>query len=184
MIDCAVQDELALNEHLASAKALSQYLLEQLKKQNAQPAGSVPLTALVTALRSFSSDCLGLSTITLACIAGHACVSVSDSVKYEAWAPAAAAMMYSMLDPSTAATRQAAVHEFKRKDEAAKSRSAAVQAIQVRARKCMLHDEHDSGALAASTACCHASTTGLLSKDTAKYPKPDSNCFSNVLFEQ
>ena len=121
-----------LNEHLASSKALSNHLLQILKKQDAQQAGTLPLALLVATLQSLSQDCLGLNNLTLACIVGHACSQVGEPVKYEAWVPAAAAMMYSMLDFSTASVCHAAVGEFRGKDESQKGRSAGVEGVQVR----------------------------------------------------
>ena len=131
LISWPVQDELMLDEHLASSKALSNHLLQLLKKQDTQQAGTLPLASLVTTLHSLSHDCLGLNNVKLACVIGHACSSVGEPIKYEAWVPAAAAMMYSMLDLSTASVCHAAVEEFRGKDESQRVRSASIQAVQV-----------------------------------------------------
>ena len=102
-----------------------------MKGEDSQQLGSLHLRKLLTKLEWLSQSHTGLNNIMLACVTGHACLSASDSVKYEAWVPAAAAMLYSMLDPATASVRLAAVEEFRGRGEAERNRSADLQTIQV-----------------------------------------------------
>lgn len=102
-----------------------------MKEQDAQHSGTIPLAQLVTSLQALSQACIGLNNILLACVIGHACSSGSEDVQYDEWAPAAAAMLYSMLSPAMASVRLAAAEEFKGRGESEKTRSANLQAIQV-----------------------------------------------------
>ena len=102
-----------------------------MKEEDTQQSGTVPLEKLVARLQSLSQASIGLNNVMLACVIAHACSTADDCVKYGVWAPAAAAMLYSMLDPATASVRLAAVEEFKGRGEAERNRSAHVQALQV-----------------------------------------------------
>lgn len=141
-----LQDELQINEQLTSVQAISKHLLQLMEEQDAQHSGTIPLAQLVTSLQALSQACIGLNNITLACVIGHACSSGSEDVKYDVWAPAAAAMLYSMLNPAAASVRLAAAEEFKGRGESEKKRSANLQALQAS----LLH-----------TAALMASTYGL-----------------------
>lgn len=92
--------------------------------------GSLPLELVVSSLQMLSQTDIGLNNILLACVIGHACSSASEDVKYDVWAPAAAAMLYSMLEPAKASVRLAAAEEFKDRGESEKKRSANLQALQ------------------------------------------------------
>ena len=126
-----LQDEILLNEHLASSKALSQHLVQLLQQQDSQHTGTILLARLVHTLQTLSQDCLGLTNICLACIIGCTASDATDSVLYKQWAAPAAAMMYSMLDPKIASTRHAALTEFRGRDESERNRSVDVQSIKV-----------------------------------------------------
>lgn len=126
-----LQDELLLNEHLVSSKALSQHLVHLLQQQDSQDTGSIPLPQLVHTLHTLSQDSLGLGFTGLACIIGHAAADAAETVAYERWVPAAAEMMYSMLEPGTASIRHAAMKEFKAHDESERSRSASIESVKV-----------------------------------------------------
>lgn len=126
-----LQDELQLDEWLTSSKALSKHLLRMMKEEDSQASGTVPLAKLVTRLQWLSQASIGLNNVMLACVIAHACPSFDDSVKYGVWASAAAAMLYSMLDPATASVRLAAVQEFKGRGDAEKNRSTHLQTLQV-----------------------------------------------------
>ena len=128
---CVLQDELLLNESLASSKALSQHLAHLLQQPDSQHAGSASLSHLVQTLQALSRDCLGLTDICLACIVGYTAPEAADSVVIQPWNSAAAAMMFSLLDPTTASTRHAALTEFRERDESERSRSANVQSVKV-----------------------------------------------------
>ena len=130
MLSGCLQDELQINEKLTSVKAFSKHMLQLVKEQDSQHSGTIPLAKLVTSLQSLSQAWLGLNNIMLACVIGHGCSNASEDVKYDVWAPAAAAMLYSMLDPATASVRLAAAEEFKGRGESEKTRSASLQALQ------------------------------------------------------
>lgn len=152
-----MQDELQLTEWLTSTKALSKHLLRVMKEEETQQstasaAGTVPLAKLITRLQWLSQASIGLNNVMLACVTAHACSSADDSVKYEVWAPAAAAILYSMLDPATASVRLAAVEEFKGREEAERNRSANLQTLQVGLlvtledqNKCSINDRLPAG---------------------------------------
>ncbi len=126
-----LQDEILLNEKLASSKTLSQHLVQLLQQQDSQHTGSISLSGLVQTLQALSQDCLGLTNICLACVIGCTASDATDSVLYKQWAAPAAAMMYSMLDPKIASTRHAALTEFRGRDESERNRSVDVQSIKV-----------------------------------------------------
>lgn len=120
-----------MNEWLASSKALSRQLLQVMKEEDTQQSGTVPLAKLITRLQWLSQASIGLNEVMLACVIGHACSSADDYVKYGLWAPAAAAMLYSMLDPATASVRLAAAQELKGRGKANSNRSTNLQTLQV-----------------------------------------------------
>ena len=126
-----LQDEILLNENLASSKALSQHLVQLLQQQDSQHTGSISLSSLVQTLQTLSQDCLGLNNICIACIIGCTASDATDSVPYKQWAAPAAAMMYSMLDPKMASTRHAALTEFRGRDKSERNRSGDVKSIKV-----------------------------------------------------
>ena len=126
-----MQDELQLNKWLTSSKALSKHLLQMMKEEDTQASGTVSLAKLITRLQWLSQASIGLNNIMLACIIAHACPCDDSYVKYGVWAPAAAALLYSMLDSATASVRLAAVQEFKGRGEAERNRSANLQTLQV-----------------------------------------------------
>ena len=126
-----LQDELQLNEWLTSSKALSRHLLQVMKEEDAQQSGTVSLAKLITRLQWLSQASIGLNNVMLACVIAHACSSADDCVKYGVWAPGAAAMLYSMLDPATGSVRLAAVQELKGRGEADRNRSTNQQTLQV-----------------------------------------------------
>lgn len=131
-----LQDELQLTEWLTSSKALSKHLLHVMKEEatqqpTASAAGTISLAKLITRMQWLSQASIGLNNVMLACVTAHACSSADDSVKCEVWAPAAAAILYSMLDPATASVRLAAVEEFKGRGEAERNRSANLETLQV-----------------------------------------------------
>ncbi|KAL3131499.1 hypothetical protein ABBQ38_007805 [Trebouxia sp. C0009 RCD-2024] len=130
LLSARLADELQVNEKLTSVQAFSKHLLQLMKEQDAQHSGTIPLAQLVTSLQALSQACIGLNNILLACVIGHACSSGSEDVQYDEWAPAAAAMLYSMLSPAMASVRLAAAEEFKGRGESEKTRSANLQAIQ------------------------------------------------------
>ncbi|KAA6417513.1 MAG: hypothetical protein FRX49_12539 [Trebouxia sp. A1-2] len=135
-----LENELLLNENLASSKALSQHLVQMLQQQDSQRMGSISLARLVQTLRTLSQDCLGLTIICLACIIGCTASDTTDSVPYKQWAGPAAAMMYSMLDPKIASARHAALTEFRGRDESERNRSVNVQST----KDCLLQAYQES----------------------------------------
>ena len=102
-----------------------------MKEEDTQQSGTVPLAKLITQLQWLSQASIGLNNVMLACVIAHACPNADDCVKYGVWASAAAAMLYSMLDPATASVRLAAVEEFKGSAETERNRSAHLHTLQV-----------------------------------------------------
>lgn len=130
LLAARLADELQINEKLTSVRAVSNHLLQLMKEQDPLHSGSLPLELVVSSLQMLSQTDIGLNNILLACVIGHACSSASEDVKYDVWAPAAAAMLYSMLEPAKASVRLAAAEEFKDRGESEKKRSANLQALQ------------------------------------------------------
>lgn len=96
--------------------------MRQAQQQDPQDTGVMPWDQLLQILQGLSQDCLGFTATALACMLGHAAQDAAQVVQYSQCLPAVAAQVLSYINPRVAATRLAAVNEYRQRDASEKKR--------------------------------------------------------------